>query len=67
MLAGPHGTGKRMLVHAICTETGSNLFDLTPENLVGKYPGPKGLKLLLSMIFKVRGIAIPTVVDPITL
>ena len=54
LLAGPRGTGKNMLVHAICTETGANLFDLTPTNLVGKYPGKDGLKLLMHMIFKVR-------------
>ena len=47
------GTGKNMLIHAICTETGANLFDLTATNLVGKYPGKDGLKLLIHMIFKV--------------
>ena len=53
MLAGPRGTGKKMLVHSICTETGANLFDLTATNLAGKYPGKDGLKLLMHMIFKV--------------
>lgn len=53
MLTGPRGTGKKMLVHAICTETGANLFDLTPDNLAGKYPGKDGLKLMMHMIFKV--------------
>ena len=47
------GTGKNMLVSAICTETGANLFDLTAINLVGKYPGKDGLKLFMHMIFKV--------------
>jgi len=53
MLAGPVGTGKRMLVSVICTETGANLFDLTATNIAGKYPGKDGLKLLLHMVFKV--------------
>ena len=53
MLAGPRGTGKKMLVHAICSETGANLFDLSADNLAGKYPGKDGLKLMLHMIFKV--------------
>ena len=53
MLAGPRGTGKKLLVHAICNETGANLFDLTATNLAGKYPGKDGLKLLMHMIFKV--------------
>ena len=54
MLAGPRGTGKRMLVNAVCTETGANLFDLTATNIAGKYPGKDGLKLMLHMIFKVK-------------
>jgi len=58
LLAGPRGTGKNMLVHAICTETGANLFDLTATNLVGKYPGKDGLKLLIHMIFKVGFAAV---------
>lgn len=53
MLAGPRGTGKRMLIQAICTETGANLFDLSANNIAGKYPGKDGLKLLLHMVFKV--------------
>lgn len=53
MLAGPRGTGKKMLVHAICSETGANMFDLTATNIQGKYPGKDGLKLLLHMVFKV--------------
>ncbi|GAB5568942.1 IQ and AAA domain-containing protein 1-like isoform X1 [Prionailurus iriomotensis] len=39
LLVGPSGTGKKMLVKAVCTETGANLFDLSPDNLQGKYPG----------------------------
>ena len=53
LLAGPHGTGKKMLVHAVCTETGANMFDLTATNIAGKYPGKDGLKLLMHMVFKV--------------
>lgn len=53
LLAGPAGTGKKMLVHAVCTETGANLFDLSSENLVDKYPGKAGLSLLMHIVFKV--------------
>ena len=53
LLTGSSGTGKKMLVHAVCTETGANLFDLTATNIAGKYPGKDGLKLLLHMVFKV--------------
>ena len=53
LLAGPRGSGKKMLVHAMCNETGANLFDLSPANLAGKYPGKDGLKMLMHLIFKV--------------
>ena len=42
-----------MLVHAICTETGANMFDLSPANIAIKYPGKAGLNMLLHMVFKV--------------
>jgi hypothetical protein len=43
-----------MLVHAICTELGATLFDITPANIAGKYPGKSGLIMLLHLISKVR-------------
>ncbi|KAJ7412108.1 IQ and AAA domain-containing protein 1 [Pitangus sulphuratus] len=52
LLAGPTGVGKKMLVHAICTETGANLFNLTPSNIAGKYPGKEGLLMMLHMVLK---------------
>ncbi|KAM6963282.1 dynein regulatory complex protein 11 [Aplochiton taeniatus] len=62
LLAGPAGVGKKMLVHAICKETGANLFDLSPLNLVGKYPGKSGLAMMLHMVFKVARLMQPSVV-----
>ncbi|KAK9503008.1 hypothetical protein O3M35_011673 [Rhynocoris fuscipes] len=53
LLAGPQGSGKRLLVNAICTETGAVLFDLSPANIVGKYPGKTGLVMLLHLVSKV--------------
>lgn len=53
LLAGPAGVGKKMLVHAICTETGANLFDLSASNIAGKYPGKSGLQMMLHMVLKV--------------
>ncbi|XP_077159520.1 IQ and AAA domain-containing protein 1-like isoform X3 [Paroedura picta] len=61
LLVGPAGTGKKMLVHAVCTETGANLFDLSPENLAGKYPGKSGLQMLVHLIFKVARALQPSV------
>ena len=56
MLAGPRGVGKKMLVNAVCTETGSNMFDVTPATvaMTTKYGGKAGLAMLLHMVFKVR-------------
>ncbi|KAM4776546.1 dynein regulatory complex protein 11 isoform 1-T1 [Cyanocitta cristata] len=62
LLAGPAGVGKKMLVHAICTETGANLFNLTPSNIVGKYPGRDGLLMMFHMILKVGKELQPSVV-----
>ncbi|NWR03023.1 DRC11 protein, partial [Paradoxornis webbianus] len=62
LLAGPAGVGKKMLVHAICAETGANLFNLTPSNLGGKYPGREGLMMILHMILKVGRELQPSVV-----
>ena len=45
--------GKKMLVKAVCTETGANFFDLSPENLQGKYPGKTGGQMLVHVVFKV--------------
>ncbi|KFP91016.1 IQ and AAA domain-containing protein 1, partial [Apaloderma vittatum] len=62
LLAGPAGVGKKMLVHAICTETGANLFDLSPSNIAGKYPGKNGLQMMLHMVLKVAKQLQPSVV-----
>ncbi|XP_078234378.1 IQ and AAA domain-containing protein 1-like [Pogona vitticeps] len=62
LLAGPAGTGKKMLVQAVCTETGANLFDLSPENLVGKYPGKSGLQMLVHLVLKVARLLKPSVI-----
>ena len=55
-IAGPRGSGKKMLLHAICTETGATLFDLSAPTIVGKYPGKAGLAMLFHIVFKVTGI-----------
>ncbi|XP_036865628.2 dynein regulatory complex protein 11 isoform X2 [Manis javanica] len=54
LLAGPSGVGKKMLVHAICTETGANLFNLSATNIAGKYPGKAGLQMMLHMVLKIE-------------
>ena len=53
LLCGAAGTGKKMLVHAICNETGANLFNLTPSNTEGKFPGKKGPNEMVYTCLKV--------------
>uniref|UniRef100_A0A8D2DQ51 IQ motif containing with AAA domain 1 n=1 Tax=Sciurus vulgaris TaxID=55149 RepID=A0A8D2DQ51_SCIVU len=62
LLAGPSGVGKKMLVHAICTETGANLFNLSSANITGKYPGKSGLQMMLHIVLKVARQLQPSVV-----
>ncbi|XP_022118176.2 dynein regulatory complex protein 11 [Pieris rapae] len=62
LIAGPPGSGKRMLINAICSETGAMLFDLTPANIVGKYPGKTGLIMLIHLVMKVSRLLQPAVI-----
>ncbi|KAM6923966.1 dynein regulatory complex protein 11 [Xenentodon cancila] len=62
LLVGPAGVGKKMLVHAVCQETGASLFDLSPLNTAGKYPGKDGLAMMLHMVFKVARLLQPSVI-----
>ncbi|KAM7121635.1 IQ and AAA domain-containing protein 1-like [Molossus nigricans] len=62
LLVGPAGTGKKMLVNAVCTETGANLFDLSPANLQGKYSGKAGVSMMVHIIFKVARLLQPSVI-----
>ncbi|XP_074857538.1 dynein regulatory complex protein 11 isoform X2 [Carettochelys insculpta] len=62
LLAGPARVGKKMLVHALCTETGANLFNLSASNISGKYPGKSGLQMMLHMVFKVAKQLQPSVI-----
>lgn len=62
LLAGPKGSGKKTLVHSICNEVGAVLFDLTPTNIVGKYPGKSGLIMLMHLVSKVARLLQPSVI-----
>uniref|UniRef100_A0A3Q0RT95 IQ motif containing with AAA domain 1 like n=1 Tax=Amphilophus citrinellus TaxID=61819 RepID=A0A3Q0RT95_AMPCI len=62
LLVGPTGVGKKMLVRAVCHETGACLFDLSPMNTAGKYPGKSGLAMMLHMVFKVARLMQPSVI-----
>lgn len=62
LITGCKGSGKRTLVNAICTEVGGVLFDLTPQNIMGKYPGKSGLIMLMHLVSKVSRILQPAVI-----
>lgn len=53
LLAGYPDCGKRLLVDAVVAESGAVLFDLSPQNTAGKYPGKKGLNMLIHLVSKV--------------
>ncbi|XP_046680067.1 IQ and AAA domain-containing protein 1-like isoform X1 [Homalodisca vitripennis] len=62
LLAGYPDCGKRTLVDAVVAETGSVLFDLSPTNTAGKYPGKKGLNMLVHLVTKMSRILQPSVI-----
>ncbi|XP_040858490.1 IQ and AAA domain-containing protein 1-like [Ochotona curzoniae] len=62
LLVGPSGMGKKMLVKAVCTETGANLFDLSPNNLQGKSTTKNGIQMIVHMVFKVARLLQPSVI-----
>ncbi len=62
LITGPRGCGKKMLAHIIANEVGATLFDLSPANILGKYPGKDGLKMLIHLVSKVGKALEPTVI-----
>lgn len=62
LITGPKGSGKKAFVHAICTEIGAVLFDLTPANIAGKYPGKSGLIMLMHLVLKCSRLFQPSII-----
>ncbi|CAG0886207.1 unnamed protein product [Cyprideis torosa] len=62
LITGPKGSGKKMLVNAICSELGATLFDLTAANIAGKYPGKSGLLMLIHLVNKVSRLLQPSII-----
>lgn len=62
LITGPRGSGKKLLANIIANEVGATLFDLSAENIVGKYPGKDGLKMLMHLVSKVGKALQPTVI-----
>ena len=51
-----------MLAQIIANETGATLFDFSPANIAGKYPGKDGLKMLMHLLSKVGQALQPTII-----
>ncbi|CAG5122977.1 unnamed protein product [Candidula unifasciata] len=62
LIVGPHGCGKKMLVHAICNELGANLFDLTAHNIRDAYTDRDGPQMLMHLVMKVGKALEPSVI-----
>ncbi|KAG8230211.1 hypothetical protein J437_LFUL009273 [Ladona fulva] len=62
LIAGPHGSGKHMLLHAVCTELGAYLFDISNVNIADKYPGKTGLTMLIHLVNKVSRLLQPSII-----
>ncbi|KAJ8919460.1 hypothetical protein NQ315_016560 [Exocentrus adspersus] len=62
LICGPRQTGKHLLANAIFNETQCVLFDLSPENTAGKYPGGKGMKMLIHLISKMSKLLAPSII-----
>lgn len=62
LIAGPKYSGKKTLIYAVATETNSILIDLSPMNVYNKFPGPKGLKQMYTLVNKIARIMQPTII-----
>lgn len=61
LIAGIRESGKKLLLRAICHETGATFFDITPKNLEGKYDTPEGKKMIMHLIMKVGKAMEPSI------
>lgn len=61
LLYGAEKTGKTLLTQAVTNLSGANLFDLSPRNTDGKYPG-KNVNMMIHMVFKVARTMAPSVI-----
>jgi SpoVK/Ycf46/Vps4 family AAA+-type ATPase len=62
MLFGPKGSGKTTIVNAIASETGSNVFNITPRNTAGQFLGKSNVTKMIHMVFKVAKAHAPSVI-----
>jgi SpoVK/Ycf46/Vps4 family AAA+-type ATPase len=62
LLYGPSGTGKTMLVQAIASEIGAQIFNLSPKNTAGQFVGKSNVTKMVHMVFKVARAQAPAII-----
>ena len=62
LLFGAKGTGKSMLVKAIASEIGAQIFNLSPRNTAGQYVGKANVTKMVHMAFKVARAHVPSII-----
>ncbi|KAI8929927.1 hypothetical protein BC831DRAFT_441619 [Entophlyctis helioformis] len=62
LLFGPHGSGKSMLVRAIASEIGAQIFNLSPRNTASQYSGKANVTKMVHMVFKVAKAQGPSII-----
>ncbi|KAJ3302620.1 Dynein regulatory complex protein 11 [Kappamyces sp. JEL0829] len=62
LLTGPSGTGKTMLVQALATEMGAQIFNLSPRNTAGQFVGKANVVKMIHMVFKVARAQGPSII-----
>ena len=56
------GTGKTMLVQALATEMGAQIFNLSPKNTAGQFQGKANVTKMIHMVFKVARAQGPSII-----
>jgi SpoVK/Ycf46/Vps4 family AAA+-type ATPase len=62
LLFGPSGVGKTMLVQALASEIGAQLFNLSPRNTAGQFVGKANVTKMVHMVFKVARAQAPAII-----
>ncbi|XP_030750135.1 dynein regulatory complex protein 11-like [Sitophilus oryzae] len=62
LIVGPRQSGKHVLANAVFNHTRCVLFDLSPEVTAGKYPGAKGLAMLIHLVSKMSKLLQPSII-----
>ncbi|KAI8910375.1 P-loop containing nucleoside triphosphate hydrolase protein, partial [Gorgonomyces haynaldii] len=62
LLYGPSGSGKSLLIRAIASEMGAQIFNLSPRNSAGQFVGKSNVSKMVHMVFKVARNQGPSII-----